>query len=320
MTQRGTPCRFPAGECPHHARGSAAAPAPAGDAPVCVAPVAPAPPPPSLAASPELCGATTRLGAPCRIAAGECPHHARRKDKVELRFGGHDEDAWRSALKDLLRDTVTRHRGALVERQRGDGAYSLRSLAGQRVVVDHVFECQAMGAAFLQAAFRDGRPRALLRGVLANVDWGARSGDGTLLVARQPFVVQGALAHAREVHNAPDFLAATDALSNTKKAAAFKTALGQLEGGGHARRGLEAELERAFSAPRAVCPFSPEDAARSARAVVSRLRDMEDGLDARLRDVPRGAAQDDAARADAYGDVADEVRTLYEAFGITSRV
>ena len=74
------------------------------------------------------------------------------------------------------------------------------------------------------------------------------------------------------------------------------------------------------AALQALAPAGAPPYNRSAGAIAARLRDMEDDLDARLRDVPAGAAQGAAARSAAYADVADEVRLLFEVFDVSRRV
>jgi hypothetical protein len=60
----------------------------------------------------------------------------------------HEPNEWCTRLNDMIRDKVYKHSDELNQRQRGNGAYTLRPLPKYEDVkpqVDHIFECQAMG-------------------------------------------------------------------------------------------------------------------------------------------------------------------------------
>ena len=213
--------------------------------------------------------------------------------------------AWRSQLKDMIRDNVHRHRGAL---SRESCAYTLRPLGGiahskDAPELDHVFECQAL---------RDVLCRVTeLRQELSQLDLGVKTFN------KQPMVVQNALAHARDVHNRPEFLVVCGSLANKQKQGAFQTSLNKLARGEALERGIEEDLLRTFT--HGEYPYEEAVAEKIARTVVDRLRGIEDPLTEALRDVPQGTAQGSAQQA-RYDGLADEVVQLYEQFEVTRRV
>jgi hypothetical protein len=223
-------------------------------------------------------------------------------------FQQHNHGEWRSKLKDLARGDVHGHCDRLLAMQRGNGAYSLRPLGGAAHTtnapeVDHIFECQAMGDLLFRVD--------ALRPVLRQLDWAAKKFEG------QPMVVQNALAHAREVHNRPEFLVVCGSLENKKKQGAFQSSLNTLAQGRALEHGLEESLRANFG--RGVEPFESTQARQMARTVVDLLRGLEDPFTAALREVPQGAAQGREQQA-RYDGLADEVVLLYEHFEITRHV
>ena len=213
--------------------------------------------------------------------------------------------AWRSQLKDMIRDNVHRHRGAL---SRESCAYTLRPLGGiahskDAPELDHVFECQAL---------RDVLCRVTeLRQELSQLDLGVKTFN------KQPMVVQNALAHARDVHNRPEFLVMCGSLANKQKQGAFQSSLNKLARGEALERGIEEDLLRTFT--HGEYPYEEAVAEKIARTVVDRLRGIEDSFAEALRDVPQGTAQGNAQQA-RYDDLAEEVVQLYEQFEVTRRV
>ncbi len=225
-------------------------------------------------------------------------------------FQQHTYTEWRSRLNGLARNDVHGHCVALLKKQHGNGAYSLRPLEGTAHTtdapeVDHVFECQAMGDALFRVQ--------ALRPVLSQVDWNIKPN----MFHKQPMVVQNALMHARQVHNRPEFLVVCGSLDNKKKQGAFQSSLNTLAKGLPLEHGLEDCLRINFG--KGVEPFESNLSARVARAVVDRLRDIEDPLTAALRDVPQGAAQGREHQA-RYDELADEIVQMYEHFDIGRRV
>ena len=225
-------------------------------------------------------------------------------------FQQHKYTEWRSRLKDLARNNVHEHCVALLEKQHGNGAYSLRPLRGTAHTmdapeVDHVFECQAMGDALFRVES--------LRPVLSQVDWNI----GSNMFHKQPMVVQNALMHARQVHNRPEFLVVCGSLDNKKKQGAFQSSLNTLAKGLPLERGLEDCLRINFG--KGVEPLESNLSARVARTVVDCLRDIEDPLTAALRDVPQGIAQG-REQQERYDGLADEIVQMYEHLDIGRRV
>ena len=218
----------------------------------------------------------------------------------------HEDRAWRSRLKDMIRDINVRgHCGSL---SRESCAYTLRPLGGaahsnDAAEVDHVFECQALGDALFRVKE--------LRPVLAQLDWGVKAFN------KQPMVVQNALAHARDVHNRPEFLVVCGSLANKQKQGAFQSSLNTLARGKALKHGIEEDLLRTFTHGK--YPYEEAVAEKMARTVVDRLRGIEDPLTEALRDVPQGTAQGSAQQA-RYDGLADEVVQLYEQFEVTRRV
>ena len=256
------------------------------------------------AAAPTEATVTAPASASSRGASSE----RRAPRAVDSMFQQHNHGEWRSKLKDLARGDVHGHCDRLLAMQRGNGAYSLRPLGGAAHTtnapeVDHVFECQAMGDLLFRVD--------ALRPVLRQLDWAAKKFEG------QPMVVQNALAHAREVHNRPEFLVVCGSLENKKKQGAFQSSLNTLAQGRALEHGLEESLRANFG--RGVEPFESTQARQMARTVVDLLRGLEDPFTAALREVPQGAAQGREQQA-RYDGLADEVVLLYEHFEITRRV
>jgi hypothetical protein len=246
--------------------------------------------------------------APASASSRGDPSERRAPRAVDRMFQQHNHGEWRSKLKDLARGDVHGHCDRLLAMQRGNGAYSLRPLGGAAHTttapeVDHVFECQAMGDLLFRVD--------ALRPVLRQLDWAAKKFEG------QPMVVQNALAHAREVHNRPEFLVVCGSLENKKKQGAFQSSLNTLAQGRALEHGLEESLRANFG--RGVEPFESTQARQMARTVVDLLRGLEDPFTAALREVPQGAAQGREQQA-RYDGLADEVVLLYEHFDITRRV
>ena len=104
-----------------------------------------------------------------------------------------------------------------------------------------------------------------------------------------------------------------------KKMTAFKGALADLELSQPLARGsLEAEFIHYFSSGEK--PVEEDEAIKIARSITAKLRDIEDPLTARLRDVSEYGAAQGTMRQQQYDDLADEVRTLYDKFELTRRV
>ena len=256
-------------------------------------------------------GAVSGAAAATTVATVTAPASASSRGApraVYSTFQQHNYGEWRSKLKDLARGDVRCHCDKLLAKQRGNGAYSLRPLGGAAHTtnapeVDHIFECQAMGDLLFRVD--------ALRPVLRQLSWEAKNFEG------QPMVVQNALAHAREVHNRPEFLAVCGSLENKKKQGAFQSSLNTLAQGNRLENGLEESLRANFG--RGVDPFESTQARQMARTVVDLLRGLEDPFTAALREVPQGAAQGREQQA-RYDELADEVVLLYEHFDITRRV
>lgn len=223
-----------------------------------------------------------------------------------VKISGHSFRDWRSKLRDdFIRDRTlhTRFKDELLLKQRGLGAYDLRSISGRAhshdaPELDHVFECQLMADCVLRVDS--------LCHVLKQADF-----SETFL--KQPPVVQRAFQHAHDVHNNQRFLVVCGSSENKKKEGAFRSSLNILGEGRKLERGIEDSLRCSFSSGKN--PFQADVAHTMARSVVTYLRDFEDPLTAALRNVPRpkgGDVTQGGAMKERYDGLADEIVQLYD--------
>lgn len=147
--------------------------------------------------------------------------------------------------------------------------------------------------------------------ILRNYDWA-----NPKKLSKQPIVVQTAFKHVGDVHNNLQFLVATDKPSNVKKQGAFQRCLHALETSNELERDLEWELASNFSRMDLHDPFKKAHANRMAKEVVKNLRHIESPLDEAMRTGPASSGGTQKGNGVNYGDLADEIKLLYERLAI----
>mmetsp|Transcript_3541 Transcript_3541/g.9165 ORF Transcript_3541/g.9165 Transcript_3541/m.9165 type:complete len:348 (-) Transcript_3541:103-1146(-) len=241
------------------------------------------------------------------IAAGACVTKLlawKDKNDPAKRFQGFERSTWQTGLTLLVRRGVRMHADTKLTTQNNKGAYSLRPLKREDAQVDHIWECQAMGAAILLTEDM----RYYIKDVIFPND-----GDAARISWKdQGYGVQSALKHVVEVHNDAEFLCATEAAINLQKRFAFTPCLKTLGNGQLPENGsLRAELVRSFSS--GANAFSPDDADELAGNVIRSLDAIQDPLTTRLRD-----ASGESRMRGAYEQLSDTMVYMFDRMEITS--